>query len=145
MIARSLLKEKLTCALFTMSQQNNDCLSSFLLTPEVLLQSFVCFSIKVSVSKVSNSQKCFSGSDTVSRFCKFNLFEVAHLWYISDSPPMDTQPRMVLIIIVSLVFLFLIFWPICKVGIAAPIKTEMSLVLEQSRFTFLSYGHLLLT
>ena len=141
MIGRSLLKEELVFALFTMSQLNNDCVPSFLLSFQALLQSFVRFSVKACVSKVSNSQKRSADSDRVSRVFKFNLFEVTQLWYISDFPPMNTQPRMALITIGSLGFPFLIYWSICKVGMSAPIKTEMSLVLEKSRFMTLRCDH----
>ena len=97
------------------------------------------------VPKVSNSQKHSADSDKASRIWKFNLFEVTQLWYISDFSPINTQSKKVLTAIGSFGFPFLISWPICRVGITAPIKIEMSVVLKKSRFTSLGCDRLSLT
>ena len=92
MNAISLLKEKLPCALFTMSQLNNDSLSSYPLSPQVILQSFFRFSVKVSVQTVSNSQKCFQTlirylGFVISTYLKLHnccIFLISFLWTLNQ-------------------------------------------------------------
>ena len=147
MIVRSRFKGRTGLSLSTKDQLNNGFPSFFLRCPQVLLQYFVRFLIRIRsvfgrVPKVSTSEKRAADCDSVSRFCKFNLFKVTQLWYISDYPPNNTQPRMVLIAIDSLGFPFLISWPVFKVCISVIIKIEMSFDLEKSRFRSFSCGHL---